>query len=44
MSELLKDLYSEAFYEKFGAVLKQTIPSVDTEEFKNLIFSDEFEN
>ena len=44
MSELLKDLYSEAFYEKFGAVLKQTIPSVDTGEFKNLIFSDEFEN
>ncbi len=37
MSELIKDLYSES-------VLKQTIPSVNIDEFKNLIFIDEFES
>jgi len=40
MSELIKDLYSEAFYERFSSVLKQTIPSVNKDEFKNLIFID----
>ncbi len=44
MSELIKDLYSEAFYEQFSSVLKQTIPSVNKDEFKNLIFIDAFES
>ena len=44
MSELIKDLYSEAFYERFSSVLKQTIPSANKDEFKNLIFIDAFES
>jgi len=44
MSELIKDLYSEEFYERFSTVLKKTIPTVDKLEFKQLIFSDEFES
>ena len=42
MSNLFKDIYSESFYDQFSQVLGRTIPSFDREEFKNLIFNDEF--
>jgi len=43
MSNLLKDIYSPLFYEKFSGVLKSTIPSFDDVKFKKLIFNDEFQ-
>jgi len=43
MAELLKNLYSKSFYDQFGVVLKQTIPSYNHDEFLKLIFVEEFE-
>ena len=42
MSSLFKDIYSEAFYEKFSVVLSRTIPSFEARKFKELIFNDQF--
>lgn len=42
MSDALKDIYSESFYENFSDTLQQTIPSFDEETFIELIFNDKF--
>lgn len=44
MSYLLKDLYSEAFYNKFSKVLGEVIPNFDKLKFKSSIFTDNWEN
>jgi 3-methyladenine DNA glycosylase AlkC len=42
MSALLKDIYSEPFYDRFSEVLNHTLTSFDRKSFKTLIFNDEF--
>ena len=41
--DLIKNIYSESFYKKFGIVLKQTVPNFDEKKFKSLIFDENFE-
>lgn len=41
---LIKDIYSPAFYDKFGKILTQTIPGFDKKKFVSLIFDKEFKN
>lgn len=43
MSNLFKDIYSESFYDGFSKILSQTLFSFDCDQFKKLIFNDEFE-
>ncbi len=44
MSTLFKDIYSPSFYNNFSAILCQTIPGFDGDEFKKRIGCDEFVN
>jgi len=43
MSELLKDIYSPAFYKQFGNVLAEVLPRFDQRAFEKAIFSDGWE-
>jgi len=43
MSELIKDLYNELFYDKLGVVLNQTLSSFNKDKFTSLIFDENFE-
>ena len=43
MSELVKNLYSEEFYERFGDIINQTILDFDKKIFIEMIFDDNFE-
>ena len=42
--ELIKNIYSVSFYDKFAVVLKKTVPNFDEIKFKSLIFNENFES
>ena len=44
MSQLLKDIYSEAFYDKFSDVVKIVISDFDKDQFLTRIFDQNWEN
>ncbi len=44
MSNLLKDIYSPKFYDKFSDLIGEIIPSFDKEKFTNLIFDKTWES
>lgn len=44
MASLLKDIYSEKFFDQFSAIATEVIPNFEKRKFKQLIFSGEWKN